>query len=100
KELGMSKKTLYVHFPGKMALVEAVILDKFRDVETELKQITSGSLSDFPGVLQSMLAYIQGHTGEIQPPFIRDVRREAPEIWELVEGRRRDIIQRYFGKLL
>ncbi|HVU23520.1 MAG TPA: helix-turn-helix domain-containing protein, partial [Opitutus sp.] len=25
RELGMSKKTLYVHFPGKDALVEAVL---------------------------------------------------------------------------
>ncbi len=100
KELGMSKKTLYAHFPSKMALVEAIILDKFRNAESDLQQITSGSLSDFPGVLRNLLAYIQSHTGEIQPPFIRDVRREAPEIWELVEGRRRDIIQRYFGKLL
>jgi hypothetical protein len=83
-----------------MALVEVVILDKLRDVEADLKQITSGSLSDFSGVLQSLLTCVQGHTGEIQPSFIRDVRREAPEIFELVKTRRRDIIQRYFGWLL
>ncbi len=100
KELGMSKKTLYAHFPSKMALLEVVILDKFRDVEAELNEITSGPMSDFPGVLQHLLTCIQRHTGEIQPPFIRDVRREAPEIFELVEGRRRDIIQRYIGKAL
>ena len=28
EELGMSKKTLYAHFPSKTALVEAVLLDK------------------------------------------------------------------------
>ncbi len=100
KELGMSKKTVYAHFPSKMALVEAVILDKFSGVEAELQQITSGSLSGSPGVLHRMLSCIQGHTGEIQPPFIRDVHRTAPEIWELVEGRRREIIQHYFGKFL
>ena len=100
KELGMSKKTLYAHFPGKMALLEVVIRDKFQDVEAELQQISSGSLADFPGVLQHVLTCIQGHIGEIQPPFIRDVRREAPEIFKLIEGRRRDIIQRYFGRLL
>ena len=47
-----------------------------------------------------MLTCIQGHIGEIHPPFIRDLRREAPEIFKLIEGRRRDIIQRYFGRLL
>nr|MBA3354117.1 helix-turn-helix transcriptional regulator [Blastocatellia bacterium] len=28
-ELGVSKKTLYAHFPGKDALLEAVLNDKF-----------------------------------------------------------------------
>ena len=100
KELGMSKKTLYAHFPGKMALVEVVILDKFRDVEAELQRITSGSLANFPGVLEHVLTCIQGHTREVQPPFIRDLRRESPEIFKLIECRRRDIVQRYFGRLL
>jgi|GEM_PF-5900427 len=35
--------------PGKMALVEAVILDKFQGIGAELQQITSGSSSDFQG---------------------------------------------------
>jgi hypothetical protein len=38
------------------------------------------------------------HTEEIQPPFVRDIRREAPEMFKLVERRRRELIQRYFGK--
>ncbi len=100
KELGMSKKTLYAHFPSKMALVEVVILDKFRDVEADLQEISSGSLADFHGVLQHVLTCIQGHIGEIHPPFIRDLRREAPETFKLIEGRRRDIVRRYFGRLL
>ncbi len=100
RELGMSKKTLYAHFPGKMALVELVILDKFREVEADLEKLTSGPMADFPGVLQRVLTCIQGHTSEVQPPFIRDIRREAPEIFKLIESRRRDIIQRYFGRLL
>jgi AcrR family transcriptional regulator len=100
EELGMSKKTLYAHFPSKTALVEAALLAKFQDVETELERITSECSADFLGALHQLLACIQRHTGEIQPPFLRDIRREAPDLFKIVESRRREIIQRHFGKIL
>jgi AcrR family transcriptional regulator len=99
-DLGMSKKTLYAHFPSKTALVRAMLLEKFREVESELERITSECSTDFPGVLQQVLAHVQRHTGEIKPPFLRDLGREAPEIFKLVETRRREIVLRFFGKLL
>lgn len=99
EEVGMSKKTLYAHFPSKPALVEAVLLDKFCSVEADLDRIMAECSSDVLTALQRLLACMQHHTGEIQPPFVRDIRREAPEIFKIVESRRRDVIQRYFGKL-
>jgi AcrR family transcriptional regulator len=99
-ELGMSKKTLYACFASKTALLEAVLLDKFREVESDLSQLTSHRSKDVLAALQDLLACIQRHTEEIQPPFVRDIRREAPDMFKLVESRRRDLIQGYFGKLL
>jgi len=49
--------------------------------------------------LHRLLACMQRHTEEIQPPFVRDIRREAPDIFQLVEERRRHVIERYFGRL-
>jgi AcrR family transcriptional regulator len=100
RELGMSKKTLYTHFPNKSALVEAVLMNKIHDIEKELQLITSDSGSDFPVVLHQILARIQSHLEEIQPPFLRDLQRETPEVFRLVETRRKDIIHQYFGKLM
>lgn len=97
-ELGMSKKTLYVFFPSKSALLRAVLLDKFRSVEADLSGMASKSPADALGSLQRLLACVQRHAAEIQPPFVRDMRREAPEVFRLVESRRRELIQRYFGK--
>lgn len=100
RELGMSKKTLYAHFPSKVALVEAVLFDKVRNVESDLQQITSNPSSDFLTTLHQLLARVQMHLDEIQPPFLRDLRREAPEMFSLVETRRREMIHQYFGKLV
>jgi AcrR family transcriptional regulator len=97
EELGMSKKTLYACFPSKAALVEAVIRDKFQNVDADLRRITSMASSDCLGALRRLLACVQGHMEEIRPPFVRDIRREAPDLFMVVERRRRDIIQRHFG---
>lgn len=99
-ELGMSKKTLYAHFPSKMALLQEVICDKLSSVETDLERVTAESGNDFPAHLQALLACMRGHTDEIGAAYVRDVRREAPELFAQVQTRRRELIQRFFGKLL
>jgi AcrR family transcriptional regulator len=99
EELGMSKKTLYASFPSKLDLLRAVLLDKFRSVEADLDRVMSAASKDVLAALHQLLACMQHHTEEIQPPFVRDIRREAPEIFQVVQSRRRDVIQRYFGKL-
>ena len=99
QELGMSKKTLYASFPSKLDLLRAVLLDKFRSVEADLGRVTAAASTDVRATLQQLLATMQRHTEEIQPPFVRDIRREAPAMFQLVQRRRRDVIQRYFGRL-
>ena len=98
-ELGMSKKTLYAQFPSKTDLIRAVLLAKLHSVETDLDAIQTGSSADALGALHQLLACMQRHTEEVQPPFVRDMRRESPELFKLVEERRRQIIQRYFGRI-
>jgi AcrR family transcriptional regulator len=100
EELGMSKKTLYASFAGKTDLLRAVLLDKFRSIETDLERIASVSSTEVLDSLHRLLACVQRHAEEIQPPFVRDIRREEPEMFQLVQSRRRDVIQRYFGKIL
>jgi AcrR family transcriptional regulator len=99
EELGMSKKTLYATFPSKIDLLRAVLLDKFRSIEADLERVSSKKPPDALATLHALLACAQQHAAEIQPPFVRDIRREAPELFELVQSRRRAVIQRYFGKL-
>src|ERR1700745_1247374 len=56
EELGISKKTLYAHFPGKFDLLEAVLADKLTGVEATLKQVTRAHPRDFPATLPGLLA--------------------------------------------
>lgn len=99
RELAMSKKTLYAFFPSKTALLEAVILEKFHNIDADLGRITAAASADCLGALHRLLTCVQGHMEEIQPPFVRDIRREAPALFQVVERRRRDVLQRHFGKV-
>jgi AcrR family transcriptional regulator len=96
-EMGMSKKTLYVHFPGKTALLEAVLRDKLARAESDLQRASAEG--DFVRRVQAMLACLREHGQELQPPFVRDMKREAPELFAVVQDGRAHLIQRYFGDL-
>jgi AcrR family transcriptional regulator len=97
-ELGMSKKTLYAHFPNKVALVEAALLDKFGELAAGLEEITAGSPPFLP-TLQRMLTLLQWHAEEVRPAFVRDIRRAAPDLFQLIETRRSALIHRHFGRV-
>src|SRR5207247_3010013 len=99
EELAISKKTLYAHFPGKFDLLEAVLADKFAGVEATLKHVTRAHPHDFSVTLRELLAGTQRELDEIKPPFVRDMRQKAPQVFKVVERRRAALIQRYFGKL-
>jgi len=98
-ELGISKKTLYAYFPGKFDLLEAVLADKFASVEARLKEVMRVHPHDFPATLHELLAGTQQELDEIKPPFVRDMRQKAPQVFKVVERRRAALIQRHFGKL-
>src|SRR5947207_3009874 len=98
-ELGISKKTLYAHFPSKVALLEAVLADKFAGVEAKLKEITRAYPHDFSTALPELLSSTQRELDEIKPSFIRDMRQKAPHVFKMVERRRAELIERHFGKI-
>ena len=98
--LGMSKRTLYELFPAKKALIEAVIQQKFSQIETELEAISVAKSADFLYSAKEVLACIHRHTSEVQPAFVHDIQRQAPEIFSLIEKKRRALIERHFERLI
>jgi len=98
-ELAVSKKTLYAHFPSKIAVLEAVLADKFAGLEAKLEELTRAYPHDFPAALHELLANTQRELDEIKPPFVRDMRQKAPQVFKIVERRRAELIERFFGRL-
>jgi len=98
-DLRMSKKTLYACFPSKSSLVEAVLTDKFNEVEADLARVSSEHSSDMEQAIHRFLQRVQHHAAEIHPAFVRDLGREAPELFSIVERRRRQLIRRHVAAL-
>ncbi len=98
-ELRMSKKTLYAHYASKAALLEAVIDDKLGRLEADLSAALDNE-KDFARKLQAMLACVRDHTDEIQPSFVRDMRRSDPQLFARIQQGRRQLIYRFFGRFL
>jgi AcrR family transcriptional regulator len=98
-EIALSKKTLYTLFPSKEALLEAVVLEKFAGVDAEVARISGDRSLGCMEKLHELLTCLQREMEEIQPSFVRDMQRGAPEIFALIERRRAGIIREHFGAL-
>jgi TetR/AcrR family transcriptional regulator, cholesterol catabolism regulator len=99
-EIGMSKKTLYAHFPSKSVLIKSVLTQKLDEAASTLEKILSEQAGDFIGALHQFAAHVQKQTGEIQPVFVRDLSREEPALADYLIARRRQIVEKTFAKLL
>jgi AcrR family transcriptional regulator len=97
-ELAVSKKTLYAHFPSKEALLAAVLRDKYERIRATLEEVGGGPSHDFSSDLQALLLGLRKELDELQPPFLRDMRK-APEVFKHLEQRRARLIRNHFGRL-
>ncbi|MBV9129158.1 MAG: TetR/AcrR family transcriptional regulator [Verrucomicrobia bacterium] len=99
-EIGMSKKTLYAHFPSKSALIKCVLTRKLDEAERELGTVLAEKSGDFVDALHQLAAHLQKHSGEAQPVFVRDLSREEPALAEYLVARRSKIVEKTFVRLL
>jgi AcrR family transcriptional regulator len=100
ERLGMSKKTLYVHFPGKEAILRAFVERFTRGLRTRLDAILADPTMDFPTRLRAVVAVVTGALGRVPATLFRDLQRYAPAVFRLVEETRGRVIPRVFAQLM
>ena len=98
-DLGISKKTLYAHFPSKEELLREAILGLLDEVELQLKGILLDSEIDFSEKLSRALALVRDRFSRVSKPFAHDMARNAPHLWREFEAYRQKKIFRQFAKL-
>ncbi len=100
RELGMSKKTLYRNFSSKHEILETLLAGKMAEAEADLASVVADKNLDFPERLRGMLECVRRHTSELSPTFLRDMGRDLPGLFEMVQERRSRIIRTHWGALM
>ena len=99
-ELGMSKKTLYVHFASKEALVRAVIEDLGREVRASADALIANRRLNFAEKLRGFAEGMAERMTRMNPLLLRDLQRFAPEVYQLVAKMREENIPYVFGRFI
>jgi AcrR family transcriptional regulator len=97
---GISKKTLYQHFPSKDELLRSVVRQNSEKHNAAIRSICRDRDCSIGKRLRRMMNYLSGLFGELSPALVHDMRRSAPHVWTEVEKGRQRCIQEDFGALL
>lgn len=98
-ELGMSKKTLYVHFPSKDELVGEILRTFVADIRGSADALFNNPSLSFTVKLhrfsETMVKRLR-----VSPHIFRDLQRAAPHMYRQIEELRHKNIPHIFGLLI
>jgi AcrR family transcriptional regulator len=83
--LGMSKKTLYVHFSSKDAMVTAILAATGATVLREVGEILQRQ-GGFVEKLDGVLRIVAAHVGAIRSDVLEDLQRFAPHLYDEIDA--------------
>ncbi len=83
-DLGISKKTLYIHFKSKDAVAIAVIGALHKDIDKLLKQF-SIEIPDPIERLGKMITEVSARLTRIGSLFLADIKKDIPDLWKECE---------------
>ena len=99
-ELGMSKKTLYVHFAGKDEIIGAIIQDIGEETRSDAEAILRHRELNFTGKLHAFVESVMQRLATLDPRTVRDLQRHAPALFARIDEMRRKVIPYIFGRLV
>ncbi len=99
-ELGMSKKTLYVHFAGKDEIIGAVIEGLGEGVRADAEKILRAPELNFVQKLRGFIGCMMERLARLDPRTLRDLQRFAPALFARLDEVRRQNVPFIFGRLV
>lgn len=99
-ELGMSKKTIYVHFDSKDEIVAAVIDLIGQTIRRQAEIVFARDGLSFARRLHEIMEIVGTQFGATRPSLGRELERFAPKLYEKLDGLRRKNIPLVVGRML
>jgi len=99
-ELGMSKKTLYVHFSSKEEIMRAVLDGLSREIRADAEALLANRHLGFAEKLRGFAEGMVQRLALLNPRTLRDLQRFAPELYQLTVEMRQKNIPYIFGRFI
>jgi AcrR family transcriptional regulator len=99
-ELGMSKKTLYVHFAGKDEIIGALIDDLAAEIRADADALLQNRSINLAEKLRAFVAGMIERMASLSPRTIRDLQRFAPKLYAKIEEVRGTTLPYVFGRFV
>lgn len=100
EDLGMSKKTLYLHFPGKEAILNAIIEGISTVTRARLEAVVSDDSLNCPEKLCRVIDLIGSTVGKITPSMFVSIKKYSPALLAKIDEVRSRTIPIIFGRLI
>jgi AcrR family transcriptional regulator len=98
--LGMSKKTIYAHFPSKDAIGAALIEAIGVSIRRRVEEVIAAPDESFPQKLARALAIVGSYLAPLSQAFLQDLQRFAPKLYAEIDGLKERNIPVLFGQVL
>jgi AcrR family transcriptional regulator len=91
-DLGMSKKTVYTHFPSKEDLASEMVKRMQSEISTQINSLVDNDGMDFIEKLKRILQITAEHHGKLTPHFRMDLQKHAPGVCKCTDDFQRNQI--------
>jgi len=99
-DLGMSKKTLYVHFPGKDAIIDAIIEDIGQAIRDRMNTVLGDPKLDFTQKMCALFEVVGSNLAKVSPGMLHDLQRFAPQLYQKIDDLRSRNVPLVIGRLI
>ena len=93
KQLGISKKTIYQHFPDKEQILYQVIQQKTSRNQSEMECMVIDTTNPIDELL-SVLSMMQKNADQVSPNLLMDIKRYYPQAFSLFRQYKEEQIMR------
>ena len=99
RDLGMSKKTLYVHVENKRDLVRQILQRHIQEDKRACVAIVDSAENALEAILK-MSVYAQKHMNDMNPSLLFDLKKYHRPVWELLDNfHRKEMLQMVINNL-